>query len=60
VIEPPGRADVLLQPFDKDTFAGSSVGAVKFLRNARGAVTGFTVNRDNARGVRFDRQSSAR
>jgi hypothetical protein len=55
VIQPPGRADILLQPFAKDTFAGRSVGAVKFLREVRGAVIGFTVNRDNARGVRFDR-----
>jgi hypothetical protein len=55
VIQPPGRAEILLRPFAKDIFAGSSVGAVKFLRDARGAVTGFTVNRDNARGVRFDR-----
>jgi len=28
---------------------------VKFTRDRSGAVTGFTVNRDNARGVRFDR-----
>ncbi len=55
VIQPTGRADILLQPYARDTFAGSSVGAVKFLRDAHGAVTGFTVNRDNARGIRFDR-----
>jgi len=58
VIQPPGRADILLQPFAKDIFAGSSVGAVKFLRDAHGAVKGFTVNRDNARGIRFDWQTA--
>jgi CubicO group peptidase (beta-lactamase class C family) len=55
VIRPPGRADIVLLPFAKDTFAGPSVGTVNFLRDARGGVVGFTVNRDNARGVRFDR-----
>jgi hypothetical protein len=59
VIQPPGRADIPLQPLAKDTFAGSSVGIVKFFRDARGAVTGFTVNRDAARGVRFDRVNQA-
>jgi hypothetical protein len=32
---------------------------VKFSRDARGALTGFTVNRENDRGVRFDRMKRA-
>jgi hypothetical protein len=36
-------------------FVGDSVGIVKFSRDARGVLTGFTVNRENDRGVRFDR-----
>jgi CubicO group peptidase (beta-lactamase class C family) len=59
VIQPPGRADILLQPFARDTFAGPSVGSVQFLRDALGAVKGFTVSRDNARRVRFDRLNRA-
>ena len=50
---------VTVAPFAKDVFVGESVGMVKFLRDSRGAVTGFTVNRDAARGVRFDRIASS-
>jgi CubicO group peptidase (beta-lactamase class C family) len=60
VIHPPGRADILLRPFARDIFAGPSVGAVKFFRDARGAVSGFTATRDNARGVSFARLNHAR
>jgi hypothetical protein len=60
VIHPPGRADILLRPFAKDIFAGPSVGAVKFLRDARGAVSSFTATRDNARGVSFARLNRGR
>jgi len=60
VVQSPGRADIPLLPVFKDLFAGNSVGAVKFLRDARGAVTGFTVNRYNARGIRFDLVKPAR
>ena len=42
-----------------EKIAGDSVGTVKFLRDARGAVSGFTVNRDKARGIRFDRVKPA-
>jgi hypothetical protein len=55
VIKAMGRSDVTVAPFSKDVFVGDWVGIVKFTRAGGGAVTGFTVNRDNARGVRFDR-----
>ena len=55
IIENPGRADIPVQPFSKDVFVGDSVGIVRFSRDARGVLTGFTVNRENDRGVRFDR-----
>ena len=58
-VRPPGGAHIVLQPVAKDVFAGDSVGTVKFLRDARGAVSGFTVNRDKARGIRFDRVKPA-
>jgi CubicO group peptidase (beta-lactamase class C family) len=44
-----------ISPFMKDAFAGDIVGVVKFSRNSRGAVTGFTVNRASVNGLRFDR-----
>jgi len=44
-----------LSPFSKDTFAGDFVGVVKFSRDSRGAVTGFTTNRGSVIGLRFDR-----
>jgi hypothetical protein len=55
VVRAKGRPDVKIAPFAKDVFVGDWVGIVKFSRDARGAVAGFTVNRDNARGLRFDR-----
>lgn len=50
-----GRGEIALYPVSKDVFAGDSVGTVRFTRDARGTITGFTVNRVNAQGVRFDR-----
>jgi CubicO group peptidase (beta-lactamase class C family) len=44
-----------VQPAFKDAFVGEYLGIVRFLRNARGAVVGFTLNRMSARGVRFER-----
>jgi hypothetical protein len=44
-----------LHPVFKDAFVGDYVGTVRFLRDPGGAVTGFTVNRMSARGVRFER-----
>ena len=48
-------ADVTIAPFLKDVFVGDVVGIMRFSRDPRGVVTGFTLNRDAARGVRFDR-----
>jgi hypothetical protein len=48
-----GRADSILSPVFKDGFSG--LGIVKFTRNQRGTVTGFTFNRADVRGLRFDR-----
>ena len=47
--------EVTIVPFSKDVFVGDLVGIVKFSRDARGTVSGFSVNREQVRGVRFDR-----
>jgi CubicO group peptidase (beta-lactamase class C family) len=44
-----------LHPVLKDAFVGDYMGMVRFVRDARGAVTAFTLNRNSARGVRFER-----
>ena len=48
-----------LYPFSRDAFVGDYMGAVRFLRDARGSITAFTLNRSNARGVRFERLKRA-
>jgi CubicO group peptidase (beta-lactamase class C family) len=48
-----------LHPVFKDAFVGEYVGTVRFLRDARGSLTGFTLNRKSARGVRFERVKRA-
>jgi hypothetical protein len=55
VMQIPGRADIVLQPAFAGAFTGRIVGVVRFVRNADGAVTGFTVITRGARGLRFDR-----
>jgi hypothetical protein len=55
VIQMPGRSAVVLQPIFPDAFHGDVVDVVKFVRDARGAVTGFTVETAGVRGLRFDR-----
>jgi hypothetical protein len=55
VVKSNGRQHVTIAPFSKDVFVGDWVGIVEFSRDAQGAITGFTLNRDIARGVRFDR-----
>ena len=35
------------------------MGTVRFSRDARGSITAFTLNRRNARGVRFERLKQA-
>jgi hypothetical protein len=47
--------EVTIVPFSKDVFVGDLVGIVKFSRDASGTISGFSVNRDPVRGVRFDR-----
>jgi CubicO group peptidase (beta-lactamase class C family) len=49
----PGRADTVVQPVFQDAFAG--LGIIKFTRGTGGAVTGFTLNRYDVRGLRFER-----
>ena len=49
-----------LLPIRPDAFAGPLVGVITFSRDARGAVTGFTVHGDGARGIRFERVSPIR
>jgi hypothetical protein len=44
-----------LHPISKDAFVGNYMGVVRFVRDARGVVAGFTLNRVAARGVRFER-----
>lgn len=51
----PGRPDVVLRPVFQDAFAGRALNVVKFSRDARRAITGFTVNTTAARGLHFDR-----
>jgi CubicO group peptidase (beta-lactamase class C family) len=55
VVRSPWGPELTIAPFSKDVFVGDFVGIVKFSRDSRGVVTGFTLNRENARGVRFDR-----
>jgi hypothetical protein len=47
--------EIGLSPYSEDVFVGDDVGILQFARDARGAVTGFTINREAARGVRFER-----
>ncbi len=44
-----------LSPVSKDAFVGDYMGVVRFFRDPRGTVAGFTLNRQAARGVRFER-----
>jgi hypothetical protein len=49
-----------LAPVSKDAFVGDYMGVVRFFRNQRGAIAGFTLNRQAARGVRFERVQQTR
>jgi CubicO group peptidase (beta-lactamase class C family) len=49
----------ILHPVYKDAFVGDYLGIVRFLRDARGMVEGFTLNRNGAIGVRFERVKRA-
>jgi CubicO group peptidase (beta-lactamase class C family) len=44
-----------LYPVFRDAFVGDYMGTVRFFRDSRDAVAGFTLNRQAARGVRFER-----
>jgi hypothetical protein len=55
VIQVPGRAAISLQPVFPDAFYGSLVDLVRFSRDARTRVTGFTINRTSVRNLRFER-----
>ena len=48
-----------LYPISRDAFVGEYMGTVRFLRDARGSITAFTLNRNNARGVRVERLKRA-
>jgi len=54
-----GWVNTPVHGFSKDVFVGDVVGIVKFSRDARGMVMGFTLNRGAAHDVRFDRISRA-
>ncbi len=51
----PGRASVSLQPILPDAFYGSLVDLIRFSRDDRGRLTGFTINRTSVRNLRFER-----
>jgi hypothetical protein len=54
VIRRPGNADTVVQPLATDMF--TTVGDfMRFSRDARGAITGFTLVASGARGLQFER-----
>ncbi len=55
VVQAPGASEVRVMAFGRDAFVGPGIGVLKFFRDSRGEVTGFTMNRYNLRGLRFDR-----
>lgn len=55
LLQVPGQPDAVLQPIFTDAFAGGAVSVVKFSRDTRGTITGFTVNARGAKGLRFNR-----
>lgn len=54
LLKMPGRSATDMRPIFHDAFVGLEI--IKFSRGAKGAVTGFTVNRPDLRGLRFDRK----
>jgi CubicO group peptidase (beta-lactamase class C family) len=54
-VDSPGRAGELLRPLFPDAFTTGGGEVVEFARDARGAITGFTINAAGAQGLRFDR-----
>ena len=55
VMRPPGKPEMVVELIEPDQFIGSIAGLVKFSRDSSRRITGFTMSRRLARGVRFDR-----
>jgi CubicO group peptidase (beta-lactamase class C family) len=47
--------DIRLQPVERDRFQAPTLGEVRFVRDASGAVGSFTANTERIRGLRFER-----
>jgi CubicO group peptidase (beta-lactamase class C family) len=47
--------DYMMMPLEKDRFQSGVFGEVRFVRDNRGAITGFTANSDRIRGLRFNK-----
>jgi len=55
VMQIPGRPDIVLAPVVADTFHGAFLDVVKFSRDARGAVTEFSIHPSGVRNLTFYR-----
>ena len=53
LVQMSGRPDALLRPLFPDAFAGVTI--LKFTRDARRAITGFTLHSSGVRALHFDR-----
>ncbi len=58
ILEVPGHTPITLAPIFPDAFHGDLVDVIEFSRDTRRAVTGFTVNTDGVRRLRFERVTS--
>jgi len=58
VLQVPTRADIRFEPVFTDAFRGKILGVVKFWRDRRGRVSGFTATAASVRGLRFNRSKS--
>ena len=56
----PGRPDIILRPILPDAFHGSLVDVLKFSRDARSTVTGFTVHTSGVRSLSFARVNAVK
>lgn len=55
ILVAPGRKAIALEPIFPEAFHAELVDVVEFSRDARRAVSGFTVNTDGVRRLRLDR-----
>ena len=55
ILDVPGRTSILLTPIFPDAFHGDLVDVIEFSRDGGRRLTGFTVNTDGARRLRFER-----